>query len=80
MTFLEANFTIFFQEKIILRYKPCPLTSLSGRKSCELFAFPIEKINFFFWLAKIVGRLKKLSHPQGDVRSIRNMLKNVPHS
>ena len=63
-----------------MHYKPSPLTSLSGRKSWELFAFPIEKINFFFWLAKIVGRLKKLSHPQGDVRSIRFMLKNVPHS
>ena len=34
-------------ENFFLHYKPCQLTSLSNRKSWEIYAFPIEKIDFF---------------------------------
>ena len=37
-------------KKNFLHYKPCSLTSLSSRKSWEIFALSIEKIEFlFFW-------------------------------
>ena len=32
--------------KIFLQYIPCPMISLSSRKSWEIFALPIEKIDF----------------------------------
>ena len=49
----KGYFDFFFDRerqstKNLLHYKPCPLKSLSGRKSWEIFALSIEKINFYF--------------------------------
>ena len=51
----KGYFGLFFDreepsKKNFLHYKPCPLPSLSSRKSWEIFASAIEKIEFlFFW-------------------------------
>jgi hypothetical protein len=46
--------------KDVLHYKPCLLTSLSSRKSWEIFAIPIEKIDFLiFAYTNFRGHLKK---------------------
>jgi hypothetical protein len=44
-------FGLFFDrgellKRYVVHYKPCPMTSLSSRKSWEIFALPIEKIDF----------------------------------
>ncbi len=52
---VQGFFGLFFDreepsKKKFLHYKPCPLPSLSSRKSWEIFASAIEKIEFlFFW-------------------------------
>jgi hypothetical protein len=40
-------FSIVQSKKYFLHYKPCPITSLSSRKSWKIFALPIEKIEIF---------------------------------
>ncbi len=45
---VKSVFSTYFSiEKRYLHYKPCLLTKLSSRKSCELFAFSSEKKRFF---------------------------------
>ena len=36
-------------KKYFLHYKPCPMTSLSSRKSWDILALSIEKIDFFIF-------------------------------
>jgi hypothetical protein len=50
----KCFFGLFFDreeqsKKDFLHYKPCPMTSLSSRKSWDLFALSIEKIDFFIF-------------------------------
>jgi hypothetical protein len=50
----------------VVHYKPCPLTSLSSRKSWDLFAFSSEKIDFFiFAYTNFQGHLKKVIQQRG---------------
>ena len=56
-------------QKSALHYKPCPLTSLSSRKSWDIFAFSSEKIDFLiFAYSNFRGHLKKVIQQKGYVR------------
>ena len=67
-------FDLFFEremqyKKYFLHYKPCLLTSLSSRKSWDIFAFSSEKIEFFiFAYTNFMGLRKKVIQPRGYVR------------
>jgi hypothetical protein len=48
---MRKNFGLIFDreellKKDVVHYKPCPMTSLSSRKSWDIFALSIEKIDF----------------------------------
>jgi hypothetical protein len=50
----KGYFDLFFDreellKKGVLHYKPCPLKSFLSRKSWEIFALSIEKIEFLFF-------------------------------
>ena len=67
-------FDLFFDrkgqsKKGVLHYKPCPLTSLSSRKSWDIFTFSREKIDFFiFAYTNFRVYLWTLIHKRGYVR------------
>ena len=52
---LDNGLKIFYREeqskKYFLHYKPCPMTSLSSRKSWDIYAFSNEKIDFYLFCA-----------------------------
>ena len=70
----KSDFWLFFNreellKKGVLHYKPCQLTSLSSRKSWDIFAVSSEKIDFFiFDYTNFRVHFKKVIHPKGYVR------------
>jgi len=53
-----------------VHYKPCPMTSLSSRKSWDILALSIEKIDFFiFSYFKLRVYFWALIHKRGYIRS-----------
>jgi len=57
-------------KKYFLHYKPCPLTSLSSRKSLEKFALSSEKIDFMIIsYFNLRVHLSVLIIPEGQLRS-----------
>ncbi len=82
----KCFFDLFFgreeqSEKYFLHYKPCPMTSLSSRKSWDIFALSIKKIDFFvFSYFNLRVYLWALIHKRGYIRSRNCNLFWILHS
>ena len=73
---VKSVFSLYFfdreeqSKKYFLHYKPCLMTSLSSRKSWDIFTLSIEKIDFLiFSYFNLRAHLSALIHKQGYIRS-----------